>query len=230
MNNPRPQRPGIPPATRVLIFLVCWILTTALCVAFVDRPAATWSHAVLHGIPVFDPLTHLVDPLQGVAAAGLACAALAALAFRWRPGESGRTLLAAGLAIIVSVALKEQLKFVFGRTWPETWVAHNPSWIANGAYGFNFLHGGQGWASFPSGHMTQICALATILWARVRPLRWLWAAMVVLVAAGLFGCDYHFVGDMVAGAYLGAGTAIGILAFLRNGDDRDAPGERSAGK
>ena len=61
--------------------------------------------------------------------------------------------------------------------------------------------------------MTQVTALAAVLWQRAGRWRWLWAALVVLVAAGLLGADYHFVGDMVAGAYLGAASAAGALAI-----------------
>ena len=173
---------------RVLLFFGSWIITTVFCIVFVDRAAASWAHACLRRAPIFDLLTHLVDPLQPAAVVGLALAGVA-LVGGWRPREAGRTLLAACLAIIISVALKEQLKFVFGRTWPETWVDHNPSWVANGAYGFHFFHGGEGWASFPSGHMTQISAVAAVLWWRIRPLRWLWATLVILVAIGLFGAN-----------------------------------------
>ena len=199
---------------RVLLFISAWILTTGFCVAFVDRAASSWAHTNLKGCPLFAPLTHLVDPLRPGAALCLIFAGMAALWTRWRPGERGHTMLTACLAIIVSVALKDQLKFVFGRTWPETWVAQNPSWIADGVFGFHLFHGGEGWASFPSGHMTQIAACAAVLWRRIRPWRWLWTSLVALVAIGLFGANYHFVGDMVAGTFLGVATACGALALM----------------
>jgi membrane-associated phospholipid phosphatase len=202
-----------PPRSRPLtIFLSCLVLV-GVAIAFADRPASTWSHAVLHRMLVFVWLTHLVDPLPSAAAFGLVIAGCAA-AFGWRPSEGGMTLIACCLSAVVAIAIKEQLKFDFGRTWPDTWVDHNPSWIANGAYGFHFFHGGEGWASFPSGHMTIISSVMTVLWLRVRPLRWLWLTLVLAVAAGLFGSDFHFIGDMIAGTYLGAGCAAGVLALL----------------
>ena len=194
-----------------LAILSCIVLVT-LSIAFVDRAASSWSHATLGGIAVFGELTHLVDPLLPAAVAGLVLIGLASV-LGWQRGENGTTLLASCLAIVIAVAIKEQLKFVFGRTWPETWVNHNPSWISDGAYGFHPFHGGTGWTSFPSGHMTQVTALAAVFWQRAGRWRWLWAALVVLVAAGLLGADYHFVGDMVAGAYLGAASAAGALAI-----------------
>jgi membrane-associated phospholipid phosphatase len=195
------------------VFVGAWVFSTLVCVAFIDRAAATWAHTALKGSPIFAPLTHLIDPLWPGSTLCLIATGATAFLTGWRPGEKARTLLAACVAVVVSVALKDQLKLVFGRTWPETWVANNPSWVANGVYGFHLFHGGEGWASFPSGHMTQIAAFATVLWFRIRPLRWIWAALVGLVAAGLFGTNYHFVGDIVAGTYLGIATAAGVLAL-----------------
>ena len=189
------------------------IVLTGLVIAFVDRPASSWAHAHLQR-HTFDWLTHLVDPLLAAAVVGLIIAGLAA-AFGWRPGDKARTALACCLAVIVSVALKEHLKIAFGRTWPETWVENNPSWINTGAFGFHPFHGGRGWTSFPSGHLTQMSALAAVLWWRVARLKWLWACLPLLVAVGLYGCDYHFLGDMVAGAFLGTASAAGVLALLK---------------
>jgi hypothetical protein len=50
--------------------------------------------------------------------------------------------LLCSLSLIVARAAKDQLKFVFGRTWPETWVNNNPSLIHDGVFGFNPFHGG----------------------------------------------------------------------------------------
>jgi membrane-associated phospholipid phosphatase len=140
------------------------------------------------------------------------CAAGLAAAFRgWRPAEPGRIAIAASLAILVSFEIKEQLKHLFGRTWPETWTDDNPSWIRDHAYGLHPLHGGGGWESFPSGHTTQIAALAAVAWLGLPRLRWLGVA---LVAFGLWGSDYHFVGDILAGAFVGVAYGAGMVALL----------------
>jgi membrane-associated phospholipid phosphatase len=116
--------------------------------------------------------------------------------------------------VLVAVSIKDQAKFAFGRLWPETWVYGNPSWIANGAYGFAPFHGGAGWSSFPSGHMTVITAPMVVLALAQPRWRWIAAIPVALVAIGLFGADYHFVGDMIAGTLLGwvcAAIAVGVV-------------------
>ena len=206
------DRPQNSPPRHIGALATGFVLVT-LSVVFVDRGASSWSHAHLRGIVFFQWLTHIVDPLRPLAVMGL-IAAGAAFCAGWRPGEKGMTLIAACVALLVSFEIKDGLKFAFGRTWPETWVANNPSWIVSGAYGFHPFHGQEGWASFPSGHMTQISTLAAVLWHRVRPLRWVGAALAFLVAVGLFGADYHFIGDMMAGTFLGVACGSGVAALL----------------
>jgi membrane-associated phospholipid phosphatase len=62
--------------------------------------------------------------------------------------------------------------------------------------------------------MAIITSAMAVLWQRVRPLRWLWSTLVAAVAVGLWGANFHFIGDIIAGAYLGAGCAAGVLALL----------------
>ncbi len=197
-----------------LVVLSCPSLV-AVCIGFVDRPAAILSHAAFAGHRgVFDALTHIVDPIPPSAGFGIALAGLAAL-LGWRPGPAGRRLIACCVATLIAIVLKDDLKYAFGRLWPETWVADNPSLIRDGAYGFFPFHGGRGWFSFPSGHTTLVTAPVAVLWGRLPRWRPILAIPVVLVVAGLFGADYHFVGDMVAGLYLGSACGIGALALLR---------------
>jgi membrane-associated phospholipid phosphatase len=199
---------------RSWLTLVAWIGLTALAIVFLDRAASTWSHNHLHGVVFFSGLTHLVDPVLPGALLGLAGAGLAAALGGWRPKEGGITFIAVCLSVIVAVAMKDRLKYAFGRTWPETWTHDNPSWISNGVFGFHPLHGGEGWFSFPSGHMTLVTSVAATLWLRLPKLRPLCVILVAAVAIGLFGADYHWVGDMVAGTFLGAICATGIVALL----------------
>ena len=190
----------------------CLALTGA-AVAFVDLPAATFAHDHLHGIAVFPWLTHLVDPLVPAAVIVLAIAAVRVAGGLPLPAWA-RTLVACSLSVVIAVVIKDELKFACGRLWPETWTHGNPSWIGNGAHGFFPFHGGEGWESFPSGHMTRIAAVMAVLWLRLPRWRWLWSAPVALVAAGLFGANFHFIGDMIAGAGLGAACATGVVAWM----------------
>ncbi len=191
-----------------------------LSILFLDRSAATWSHAVLHGATVFRALTHIVDPVPPVAAIGFLGLGTAALSGRCR-SPLLRALLCASVAALVAIMIKDELKFAFGRLWPETWVNDNPSWIRDGAYGFAPFHGGAGWSSFPSGHMTAVTAPAAVFWRRYPAWRALAGLPVALVALGLYGADFHFVGDMIAGTTLGAVCAVLATAVVPDRDPRE---------
>jgi membrane-associated phospholipid phosphatase len=201
-------------ASRHLRILAICLIAVALVILFVDRAASSWTHAHLHRFTnTFRPLTYIVEPVRPAAIIGLVLAGLA-FCCGWRPGSKGMTLIALCLSVVTAYEIKEWLKLACGRTWPETWTNNNPSWIGTGDFGFSPFHGHEGWFSFPSGHMTQMAAIAAVLWQRVRPLRWVGVALALLVAAGLYVCDYHFVGDMLAGTFLGAACASGVLALL----------------
>ncbi len=207
-----PTRSHLAANRPALAALSCLILVS-LSIAFLDRPLSSWSHQHLHGLVEFIWLTGIGEvpkPLAGLALIGVG----AAVACGWRPGRWGRVLIACGLATLVALAIKDQLKIAFGRTWPETWIQDNPSWIANGVFGFAPFHGGQGWTSFPSGHTTAIAAPMAVLWQTLPRWRWLWTGMVGLVVIGLLGANYHWLSDTIAGAYLGAAVGFGIATLV----------------
>jgi membrane-associated phospholipid phosphatase len=110
------------------------------------------------------------------------------------------------ISLIVGETTKSLLKFVFGRLWADTWVQNNPSFLHDGAYGFNFFHGGAGYASFPSGHTAATCAVISVLWMLYPKLRPLFALAVLAVAVGLIGANYHFLSDVIAGGFVGSST------------------------
>jgi membrane-associated phospholipid phosphatase len=181
-------------------------------IAVVDRPVADYAHASLRvNEPFWRALTEIVDPIPvfaGLVTGGYAIAAL----FGVRPGPRGMIAVRIALAILVAIALKEQLKVLCGRTWPETWVGNNPSYIKDGVYGFFPLRGlgtgGRAYHAFPSGHMTAVTVAAVsvaLTWPR---LRWLMPIPVLVVAVGMIGANYHWVSDLIAGAALGAAVAV----------------------
>jgi membrane-associated phospholipid phosphatase len=115
----------------------------------------------------------------------------------------------ASLSIIVAETLKTALKMAFGRTWPETWIYNNVSFIRDGVYGFMPFHGGPGGSAFPSGHTTAVCACMSVLWILLPRWRPLYVLAVAATALGLIGLNSHFLGDVIAGGYLG--TAVGVM-------------------
>jgi membrane-associated phospholipid phosphatase len=110
---------------------------------------------------------------------------------------------------------KAQLKFLFGRTWPESWMGNNPSFIRDGVYGFNFLHGEGAYQSFPSGHMAAACAVLSVLWIWHPRLKVLWAIGGIAVGVGLVGANYHFLSDVIAGGFLGVSAGWSVRSIWK---------------
>ncbi len=193
-----------------MALILAAVLAILLCILVVDAPMARLMDRLFHRSLLFVPLAAIGQvPLT---LAGPALLVFALLGWRgWRPGERGWLAIACALSATVSIAFKDQLKLAFGRTWPETWTHHNPSLIHDGVYGFFPMHGGEGFSSFPSGHTTAISAVAGVLWWRAPRLRWLWALLVLLTGIGLLGANFHFLGDILAGALLGFACGRGVL-------------------
>jgi membrane-associated phospholipid phosphatase len=206
------------PIGRVAMAALCAAAVSLIWIAvvFVDRPVADQAHAAWRAYePVFKAMTHIVDPmplLAGVFAGGYGLAAL----FGLRPGPRGIVVLRIAVAVLVAITLKEQLKFVFGRTWPETWTNNNVSYIKDGVFGFFPQNGwyapptDRTYHSFPSGHMTIISAVAVSVALNWPKLKWLMPIPVLLVAAGMVGANYHWVSDLIAGTALGSGVALAM--------------------
>jgi membrane-associated phospholipid phosphatase len=135
-----------------------------------------------------------------LAALGLRALARGALS-RWEIAS-----ILCSLSVVLAEAIKDQLKFLFGRTWPEAWGPHDPAFIETGAYGFNWLHGGAAYQSFPSGHMGATCAVVSVLWILYPQWRLFGALCALGVAAALVGGNYHFLSDVIAGAFVGGST------------------------
>jgi membrane-associated phospholipid phosphatase len=206
-----PFDPDFGPLLRrsLLAVVVCAILVT-LSYFFVDRPVAFFVHdqdfrrfEVLKWLTLPPPIRQAWAPVVLIALAVRRC---------WGPFRRWEhALLAACVALIVADQFKETLKHAFGRYWPDTWINKNPSLIGDGAYGFHPFdtgswdsHTGGWYDSFPSGHTARTLALAAVVWIVYPGLRWACIATSVAVAVGLVGMDYHFVGDVIAGGFVGA--------------------------
>lgn len=205
---------------RVQIWAIACGLTIAAVVAcylFVDKPLALFIHA---GLPQFRSffilVTFIPDPFLVIAAAVIVMAGLRRVTGRALSRPYAVALLWS-IGLFVTVALKNFFKFAFGRTWPETWINDNPSFIRDGVYGFNPFHGGKGFAAFPSGHMAVTCFAMTVLWICYPRLRAAYAVVIAVVAIGLMGANYHFLSDVVAGGFLGVSTGCLAVALWEAG-------------
>jgi membrane-associated phospholipid phosphatase len=213
---------------------MCFV-SVGVSVALIDRPVATWVHehlgyqwlsgsgANFHGhLLRLGPFSLMAGPseaLRPLSALVFLLLAIAASA-GWRPRIRGRIALALCLSVFASLVISSIAKEAFGRTWPESWLGDNPSWIRDGVYGFFPFHGGDGWGSFPSGHTSVVATPATILWLVWPELRVVGAAIVAVVVVGLIGGNYHFVSDIIGGLFLGVAIGLGIAGLMLSPEDR----------
>jgi membrane-associated phospholipid phosphatase len=122
------------------------------------------------------------------------------------------TTAARALYLFSSVALAGILvmilKFIFGRYRPVLLFEKN-------LYGFDWLHGGYAYVSFPSGHTTvafgAFVALS-LIWPRYRYLFYL---LAVAVGVGRVALTAHYPSDVIGGALLGSICALLLYRTFR---------------
>jgi len=191
-------------------------LAVAISYEWLDRPIAYFAHAHFHNEPLFARLTLIPEVFAPLAVLAFIVLGLRALLEKPLTRPEAVALLCA-VSLVIASAIKNQLKIVFGRTWPETWVRNNPSLIQDGVYGFNPFHTGAGFESFPSGHTTAIVAVMSVLWICYPRFRILYALFTAAVVIGLIGADFHFVSDCIAGAFIGASTGWIVVTLWESG-------------
>ena len=199
---------------KTAVALILTIILVVVCYHFVDRPVAWFVHdhgQFMHDFLRWPPLVS--DYLKDCAAPAILLVVVWCI---WKPGGRLQTgLLAISANVIVTTVLKQLLKWSCGRYWPDTWTHNNPSLIRSGDYGFHPFHYGPAYGSFPSGHAAVICSVLSILWLSYPRWRWCYAIIGVAVCVALVGMNYHFIGDVVAGAMLGATTGLCMTRLFR---------------
>lgn len=203
MNDSNPYRHLL---VRTAAALAICIPLVIGCYFFVDKPVAFFVHD--HGIPQTPTIKWLTEPPPLVQGWAPLLVAILLATWAWQaPRLWQRTLVIACLSLIVADQCRESLGDVCGRYWPETWHDNNPSLIGTGAYGFHPFETGDDIGSFPSGHASRIAGFAGVFWIAFPRRRWLCLLIAVPMALSLIAMNYHFVGDVIAGSFLGGITA-----------------------
>ena len=202
-----------------LLCLAAAALACAVCYMWVDRPVASLFHRAQLRPGTFGRLTLLPDPFVPLAVIAFFTLGLWHLSGR-ELSRMQTSILLCSISILVAEITKAQLKYVFGRSWPDTWTHNNPSFIRDGVYGFHFFHGGSGYASFPSGHMAVTCAALVVLWTQFPAGRFAYVLVAVAVAVGLVGANFHFVSDVIAGGFVGFSSAWMTLLLWKTDSPR----------
>jgi membrane-associated phospholipid phosphatase len=204
------------------IWLVGLVVTAAVVVVsvqWIDRPIALWIFDVFGGrrIP-----TQAVDrifsfPLITAIVFGI-CGIIAIMGRRFSKLESAVAMCA--ICILATTVIKDQLKFAFGRTWPDTWGPGIVSFVRDNVYGFHFFQSGKSFESFPSGHAAVVAAVLSIIWILFPKLRVICTIVVVAADIGLVALNLHFLSDVVAGSFVGISTGLFTVAMWRASEDQ----------
>jgi membrane-associated phospholipid phosphatase len=185
---------------------------------WLDQPIAFFVHRIVVDKTIFVWLLRLPVAFLLLSLIVLAWCGLWALINR--PFSRLQSVgLACSISFIATNFVTNQLKYAFGRTWPDTWIENNPSLIQNGVFGFNPFHGGPGFASFPSGHVAAVCAVMTVLWWSDPTRRPIYVACVTVVAVGLIGANYHFLSDILSAIFVG--VSVGYVTTKISPSTRD---------
>jgi membrane-associated phospholipid phosphatase len=195
--------------------LLTIVLTTLILVRWLDKPIALWVHSVfgsprrageLASAPVFSiPLI--------LAVAFVVLGLLAIMGRRFSKLKA--TVLLCNISMLAADAIKNQLKFAFGRTWPDSWKPGVVSLVHDNAYGFHFFQSGLSFESFPSGHAAVAAATLSVLWILYPRLRAVWGIGIVAAAFGLVALNLHFLSDVMVGSFVGVSTGLFTVALWR---------------
>ena len=184
----------------LLSFVACAALA-ALCFARIDVPVAHRVWRLSHHLSSLNAAfgATVILTLESAVVLSLIIARL----MRGHISRFAEALAIACLASICAYGMNDQvLKPFFGVPTPAE-VVHGARHTFNIAVGLAY-------SSFPSGHMVLAGAFAGVFMrlytASIRPL----SGLLVFAAALLVAGDWHFVSDVIAGAFIG--VSAGILA------------------
>lgn len=179
------------------------LLGCLFCITYVDKITSTFIEA--HPFPVlFKYLTYLPEVIIFLAPFTLIAYVITVLIKQLNQYSATLAIYAfVGISLLISAIIKNWCKFIFGRYWPSTWINHNPSWLKNHAYGFHFFHSGRWYDSFPSGHTTIMFTAMSFAAYFFPQYRRLFFILANLVGISLIVNNFHFISDVIAGAFLG---------------------------
>lgn len=103
-----------------------------------------------------------------------------------------------GTTMPLTFVVKDVLKWIFGRTNTRIWLSH-PS-----LYDFHWFAGTKEFEGFPSGHMLVFTPVFMALWQFFPRYRLYYGVVWFCLAIALIVTEYHFLSDVLAGAFIGA--------------------------
>jgi membrane-associated phospholipid phosphatase len=198
------------------------VLLAAISVMWIDKPIAILMHDTFGSRYIPDAVVRspgLSIPL----ASAIVFIVLGLSAIMGRKfSKLEISVLLCDISVLAADVIKNQLKYVFGRTWPDSWDPQILSLIHDNVYGFNFFHYGRSFESFPSGHAAVAASVMSVLWMLFPRLRAVWALGACAADFGLVLLNLHFVGDILAGTFVGVSTGLFTVTLFAAGSERSA--------
>jgi membrane-associated phospholipid phosphatase len=185
-----------------------WLLSLLMCTLVVAVTFVYFDVPIAHRFEeILAPAESLATGLASVVLLGVeAAVALALVIIRVTRGHLSPFREATALACLTSIcayAINDNiLKLYFG--------VPNPAAVLHGTqHAFNLLSGSSG-SSFPSGHMVLAGAFAGVFMRLYRTSILPLSALLLIAAVLLIAGNWHFVSDVIAGAFVG--VSAGLLA------------------
>jgi membrane-associated phospholipid phosphatase len=204
------------PAVRawLLVLAVC-VVALPLCVVYWDRSIAEFfnNHFRYTGAWAWLNRALLPFPLVVVAAMFFLFGAAGWRLTGREIQRSMETPLLCSWAAMWGLAAERIFKGIFGRPGPVLYFYMH-------RYEFEWVHANLRWDSFPSGTAILAMALAAVVWMRHPRLRVLAVALTVPLLCGVIVANWHWLSDVIAGAFLG--VTIGWATVILLGPARVA--------
>ncbi len=191
---------------KVVLSLAFCILLVILSYYFLDKPVALFvAQHNLPSYPIFEWIARIANVILIIATLSIIILSTKNIL---RPlNRLQKQLFTCSLAIIVAVFFRIFFGSLFYRYWVRAGVDSNPTFINDQAYGFTLTHAGSHGA-FPSGHTAMTFCAMTFIWILLPKWRPLAILLCLLQIIGLIAMNYHFVSDIIGGAFLGIVCAL----------------------
>ncbi len=197
-------------AKQTLRILPAVVLFVAACVFLLDEPIALAVGGMLRSSSRLDEfaagIPDILLPFVLVLSAGMWTARFLRVRKGRRDARADFYRLG-GTVLPLSFIAKAAFKFLFGRI--ET-----RAWLENPAADLLWFHPGDGYGGFPSGHMAVFAALAAACWIFHPEIETPCLLLLLLLGSALVATNHHFLGDVIAGGYLGIAVAAATAGYL----------------
>jgi membrane-associated phospholipid phosphatase len=194
--------------------LIATAVVVLVSIQWIDRPIAFWIYEVFGGRRIPTQAADRIFSIPVVTTIVFVISGIVAILGR-RFSKLETAIVMCAISTLATTVIKDQLKFAFGRTWPDTWGPGIVSFVRDNVYGFHFFQSGKSFESFPSGHAAVAAAVLSTIWILFPRMRTICAVGLIAVDIGLVALNLHFLSDVVAGSFVGISTGLFTVALWR---------------